>query len=78
VNLRKRQEGYRIVSMPRRFSRPSATGGNAFARYDYVWSEIGTRINTKRVATGALKALYGVKAANAAIREAERVSGKKR
>jgi hypothetical protein len=30
------------------------------------------------VAVGALKALYGQKAADAAIREAQRVSGKKR
>jgi hypothetical protein len=62
----------------RRFSRPRATGGRGFAHYDYQWSEIGLRINTKRVAVGALKALYGTRAAAAAIREAQRVSRKKR
>jgi hypothetical protein len=61
-----------------RFNRPSVTGRNSFARYDYKWSNIGTRISTNRVALGAFKALYGVKAANAAIRKAERVFGKKR
>jgi hypothetical protein len=61
-----------------RFNRPTVTGGSAFARYDYKWSQIGIKISTKQVATAALKALYGVKAANAALREAERVSGKKR
>jgi len=64
--------------MPRRFSLPTVTGGTSFARYDYKWSQIGLRISTKRVAMGALKALYGEKAANAAIRAAEHVSGKKR
>ena len=64
--------------MPRRFSLPTVTGSTSFARYDYKWSQIGLRISTKRVAMGALKAVYGVKAANAPIREAERVSGKKR
>jgi hypothetical protein len=62
----------------RRFNRPTVTGGTSFARYDYKWSQFGIKISSKRVALGALKALYGVKAANAAIREAERVSGKKR
>lgn len=62
----------------RRFSRPSVTGGKSFARYDYRWSRIGIRIDTKQVAVGALKALYGIKAANAAIREAKKVSGKSR
>ena len=62
----------------RRFSRPRATGGQGFARYDYQWSSIGLRISTKRIAVGALKALYGARAANAAIREAQRVSKKKR
>ena len=61
-----------------RFNRPTVTGGSSFARYDYVWAQIGIKINTKRVAMGALKALYGLKAANAAIREAQRVSGKDR
>jgi hypothetical protein len=55
-----------------------ATGGRGFAHYDYEWSQIGLRISTKRVAVGALKALYGARAAAAAIREAQRVSGKKR
>jgi hypothetical protein len=50
----------------------------AFARYDYRWANLGIRISTKRLAMGALKALYGVKAANAAIRTAEEISGKKR
>jgi hypothetical protein len=67
-----------IHAMPRRFSLTAATGGTSFARYDYKWSQFGLKISTKRVAIGALKALYGVKAANAAIREAERISGKKR
>ena len=57
---------------------PTVTGATSFARYDYKWSQLGLKISTKRVAMGALKALYGVKAANAAIREAEKVSGKKR
>jgi len=64
--------------MPRRFSLPTVTGATSFAQYDWKWSKIGIRTSTKRIAMGALKALYGVKAANAAIREAERVSGKKR
>jgi hypothetical protein len=64
--------------MPRRYNRTSATGGTSYARYDYKWSQFGIKISTKRVAMQALKALYGVKAANLAIREAERVSGKKR
>ena len=62
----------------RRFNRLTVTGGTSFARYDYKWSQFGIKISSKRVAMGALKALYGVKAANAAIREAEHVSGKKR
>jgi hypothetical protein len=62
----------------RRFSRPQATGGRGFAHYDYQWSSLGLRISTKRIAVGALKALYGARAANAAIREAQRVSKKKR
>jgi hypothetical protein len=61
-----------------RFSRPKATGGRGFAHYDYEWSKIGLRISTKRVAVGALKALYGSRAAAAAIREAQRISGKNR
>lgn len=61
-----------------RFNRPRATGGNGYARYNYEWSQIGLRISTKRVAVGALKALYGSRAARAAIREAQKVSGKKR
>jgi len=64
--------------MPRRFNRPAVTGGRGFARYDYKWANLGIKISTKRVAMGALKALYGVRAANAAIREAEKVSGKAR
>jgi hypothetical protein len=62
----------------RRFNRPGATGGNGYARYNYEWSQIGLRISTKRVAVGALKALYGSRAARAAIRAAQKVSGKKR
>jgi hypothetical protein len=61
-----------------RFNRPRATGGNGFARYDWEWSRIGLRISTKRVAVGALKALHGARAAAAAIREGQKVSGKKR
>lgn len=61
-----------------RFSRPAVTGGRGFAHYDYEWSQVGLRISTKRIAVGALKALYGPRAASAAIREAQRVSGKKR
>jgi hypothetical protein len=61
-----------------RFNRPRATGGNGFARYDREWSKIGLRISTKREAIGALKALYGSRAAAAAIRQAQKVSGKKR
>jgi hypothetical protein len=59
-----------------RFNRATVTGGTLHARYAYKWSEIGMRISTKRVAMGALKALCGVKAASAAIREAG-VSGKR-
>jgi hypothetical protein len=54
--------------MAKRFSRPKATGGNGYAHYPHAWSKIGVRINTKRVAVRALKALYGSKAARAAIR----------
>jgi hypothetical protein len=61
-----------------RFNRPRATGGGGFARYDYEWSEIGLKIRTERVAVGTLKALYGPRAAAAAIREAQRVFGKNR
>ena len=64
--------------MAQRFSRPAATGGNAFARYNYEWSQLGIRINTKRVALGALKALYGSKAARRAIQTAQRISKKNR
>ena len=62
--------------MAKRFSRPKATGGHGYAQYAYGWSKIGLRISTKRVAVGALKALYGSEAARAAIRTAQRVSGK--
>jgi hypothetical protein len=61
-----------------RFNRPSATGGNAFARYNWQWAQIGLRISTKSVARAALKALYGSRAAAAAIRTAQEVSGKNR
>ena len=61
-----------------RFNQLTVTGGTSFARYHYKWSQIGIRISTKRVAMGALKALYGVRAANAAIRTAKSYSGKKR
>jgi len=61
----------------RTFAHARAAGGMAFAWYNYRWSHIGAYMSTKRVAIGALKALYGVRAANAAIHEAERVSGKK-
>ena len=64
--------------MARRFSQPTRTGASSFAQYDYVWSRIGLRISTKRIATGALKALYGPAAARAAITKAEEVSGKRR
>jgi hypothetical protein len=64
--------------MAQRFSRPKATGGNGFVQYSYGWSEIGVKINTKRVTVGALKALYGSKTARAAIRTAQQVSGKNR
>jgi len=57
---------------------PTVTGATSHAQYDWKWSNFGIRISTKHVAWGALKAMYGVKAARAAIREAEKVSGKKR
>ena len=60
------------------FSRPKATGGGGRAHYNREWSQIGVKISTKVVAVGALKALYGARAAAAAIREAQRVSGKNR
>lgn len=62
----------------KRFNRPTTTGGSSYARYAYKWSQIGLRISTKHLAFAGLKALYGVRAAEAAIREARRVSRKKR
>jgi len=61
-----------------RFNRPRATGGHGFAQYNYEWSKIGVRLSTKRVAVAALKALYGSRAARAAISAAQRASGKRR
>jgi hypothetical protein len=70
--------GFQEDTMAQRFSRPAVGGGHAFALYSYGWSEIGAKVRTKRVAVGALKALYGAKAAAAAIREAQRISGRSR
>jgi len=64
--------------MARRFSLLTVKGATGFAQYDYKWSRIGLKISTKQIAIGALKALYGEKAARGAIREAERLSGRKR
>jgi len=64
--------------MARRFSLTASKGGTSKAHYDWTWAQFTVKITTKQVAIGALRALYGAKAANAAIREAERVSGKKR
>lgn len=63
----------------RRFSRPIAAGieAPAFARYGTRITQAGVKLNTFRVAVGALKALYGNKAAWAAIREARRVTRRK-
>jgi len=64
--------------MAQRFNRPKATGGNGFAQYSYAWSRLGVRVSTKRVAVAALKAMYGSKAARAAILTAQKISGKQR
>jgi len=64
--------------MTTKIMHPRASGGMAFAWFNYRWSHIGAYMSTKRVAFGALKALYGERAANAAIRVAKRISGKKR
>jgi hypothetical protein len=60
------------------FAHPRAAGGMAFAWYNRRWSHIGAYMSTKRVAIGALTALYGSRAAKAAIQHAKEVSGKKR
>jgi len=63
----------------KRFNRPIATGikNPAFARYGPKQTQVGTRLDTFRVAVGALKAVYGSKAAWAAIRMARKVSKRK-
>jgi hypothetical protein len=58
------------------FNRPSATGGTGYAHYDREWSEMGLHKRTERVAFAALRAIYGARAARAAIREAKKISGK--
>jgi hypothetical protein len=63
----------------RRFNRPIAAGieSPAFARYGTRITQAGVKLDTFRVALGALKAIYGGKAAWAAIREARRVTKRK-
>jgi len=63
-----------------RFSRPIAAGigSPAFARYDTKITRVGVKVATFNVTLGALKAVYGHKAAWAAIREARRVTKRKK
>ncbi len=63
----------------KRFNRPIAAGieSPAYARYGTKITKAGVKLNTFRVALGALKAVYGNKAAWAAIREARRVTKRK-
>jgi hypothetical protein len=60
------------------FRSSGATRRDAARASNREWAKVGPRISTKRVAVGALKALYSSRAAAAAIRQAQRVSGKKR
>lgn len=62
-----------------RFNRPRAAGidAPAYARYERVFTKAGVKLDTFNVALGALEAMYGTKAANAAIREARRITKRK-
>ena len=60
----------------KRHVKPAAVGGRGFGHFNAVWSELGVRTKTTRVVRQGLKALYGTKAAAAAIRKAEEISGK--
>jgi hypothetical protein len=62
----------------KRINHPKATGGKALAQYGYKWARISAKLDVKRVAVQALTAMYGKAAARAAIREAQRVSGRTR
>ena len=64
--------------MTKRVNHPKATGGKALAEYGYKWATVSAKLDVRRVAVQALTAMYGVKAARAAIAEARRVSGKLR
>jgi hypothetical protein len=63
----------------KRFSRPRATGidSPSFARYGSKYTKAGVKLDTFRVALGALKAIYGDKAAWAAIRTARKITKRK-
>jgi len=62
-----------------RFSRPKSTGieSPASARYNRVHTKIRVTLDTFRVALGALKAMYGDKAAWKAIRLARKETRRK-
>jgi len=62
----------------KRINHPRATGGKALAEYGYKWARISARLSVKYVAVQALTAMYGKRAARAAIQEAWRVSGRTR
>jgi hypothetical protein len=62
----------------KRINHPKATGGKALAQYGYKWARISAKLDVKRLAVQALTAMYGKTAASAAIREAQRVSGRTR
>jgi hypothetical protein len=63
----------------KRFSRPIAAGisSPSFARYGPKFMKAGVKLNTYRVALAALKAMYGDKAARAAIETARKVTKRK-
>jgi hypothetical protein len=60
----------------KRFNRPRAAGidAPAYARYGRILTQAGVKLDTFNVALAALKAMYGSKAAWAAIREARRIT----
>ncbi len=62
----------------KRINHPRATGGQALAEYGYKWATISARLSVKHIAVQALAAMYGERAARAAIREARRVSRRTR
>jgi hypothetical protein len=62
-----------------RFNRPKSAGigSPVSARYNKVLSKVTVTLDTYRLALGALKALYGDKAANKAIRMARKTTHRK-